>query len=196
MCRTFDAIDALVRHKRKAGSATPAVHLSDMLLRSGLDDVERIPELFAGRGIGQIVISTLTFLPNSALAGEVILPGDDAEYRFLNRRLTAVAERAAERGMDLHFHVPRPGRTSGLCLDNVQAALVVTVDGLVSPCILSRFVRDGDARPADDPFVFGDLTRERLADIWWRDAYVAFRRRFWDGAPPARCLACAKLERS
>ena len=194
--RVFDALAALERHKRAAGSDTPVVNIAYMLLRSGLDDIERIPEPFARRGVSGIVVSTLYFVPDPSLADEAILPATEEAYQAVCGRLAAAATRAGELGMELHFRIPRPGRPPGLCTENVQAALVVTVDGEVTPCMLGAFV--GGGRPDGDgsPLTFGDLTRDSLADIWWKDSYVQFRRSFWDGTPPARCLDCAKLGQS
>jgi len=186
--RVFAALDALDRCKSERQSATPAVHVAYMLLASGLDDVERIPETFAGRGVEQIVVSTLGFVPDPSLADQAIAPRSEAEYEALDARLARVAETAAAMGMALAHRIPPPpGRRSELCAENVQAALVVTVDGEVTPCMFTRF--------DDAPFVFGDLARRPLSDIWRSDPYLKFRRAFLDGAPPARCLACDKLDR-
>ena len=193
--QVFNALAHLARHKRRAGAATPEINIAYMLLSSGLDDIERIPEPFARRGIKDIVVSTLVFVPHPSLAGEAISPRTEAEYQTLHRRLTAAAHRAEALGMGLNFHLARPGRPRGLCVENVQAALVVTVDGEVTPCVLGVFAKDGGRRPGEGSLIFGDLTRETLADIWWKDAYVGFRRSFLDGAPPAHCLTCAKLGR-
>lgn len=186
--RVFAALAALDRCKAKRQSAAPAVHIAYMLLASGLDDVERIPETFAGRGVDQIVVSTLGFVPDEALRGEVIVPRTEAEYEALDQRLARVAGKAADMGMTFAYRIPPPpGRRPELCAENVQAALVVTVDGEVTPCMFTRF--------DDAPFVFGDLGRQSLSEAWWSDSYLKFRRSFWDGAPPARCLACDKLDR-
>ncbi len=194
--QVFDALGNLARHKRETGSAAPDVNIAYMLLTSGLDDVERIPEPFARRGVKDIVVSTLYHIADPSLAGEAVFPQTEREYQALNRRLAVAARRAEEMEMELHFRLPRPGRPPGLCVENVQAALVVTVDGEVTPCMLGSFAEDGNRRPGEGSLIFGDLTRETLADIWWKKAYVEFRRSFWDARPPAQCLACTQLGRS
>lgn len=192
----FSAIDAINRAKAAAGASRPSVNVAYMLLRSGLEDVERIPEAFAGLGIEQIVVSILNLVPDAALMDESIRPRTEAEYQALNGRLDRVAAAARDRGMEFSFRFPRPGRPPGLCTENVQAALVVDVDGRITPCVLDRFTGDGDPRPNPLAHRFGDLTRESLADIWWKEAYVRFRRAFWDADPPARCLRCSRLGQS
>jgi MoaA/NifB/PqqE/SkfB family radical SAM enzyme len=192
----FAAIEAINRAKNAAKAPNPAVHIAYMLLRSGLDDVERIPETFAGRGIDQIVVSILNLVPDPALMDESIRPQSETEYRELNTRLDRVAAVARELGVEFSYRFPRPDRPPGLCTENVQAALVVDVDGRIMPCVLDRFTGDGDARPNPNALIFGDLKNETLADIWWKDAYVRFRRTFWDAEPPQRCLRCSRLGQS
>lgn len=194
--QVFDALAAIERQKTAHRSVTPAVHIAYMLLASGLDDVERIPQTFAGRGVEQIVISTLELVPDAGLFAEAIRPQTDADYAALDRRLGRVAEDAAAQGITLAYRIPPPlHKQPGLCAENIQAALVVTVDGQATPCLFNRFEGDGHAAPAAAPFLFGDLTRESPTAIWWSDPYRRFRRSFFDGAPPPRCLACSKLER-
>ncbi|MBL6929246.1 MAG: radical SAM protein [Rhodospirillales bacterium] len=193
LTQVLDAIAMLQAIKKDRASATPSLHIAYMLLQSGLDDIEQIPELFADRGIEQIVLSTLFVVPDPAVRDEVIAPAIDEEYKILDHRLAQVAEDARARGMELHYRIPRPNRPPGLCAENVQAAIVVSVDGEVTPCMLNRFRAENDPRPNPTPFHFGNLTTGSLADIWWSDDYVRFRRSFWDANPPARCLACQKL---
>jgi len=191
--QVLDAIAMLDRIKKERSSATPAIHIAYMLLKSGIEDIERIPDFFAGRGIAQIVISLLSIIPDPAMRHEAIAPATEEECQILNRRLARVAERAGERGFELHYRIPRPNRLPGLCVENVQAAIVVTADGNVTPCMLDRFRAEHDPRPNPNPLSFGNLAEQSLADIWWNDDYVGFRRSFWDAKPPPRCLACQKL---
>lgn len=190
--RVLDGIAALDAAKRTAGRPVPEIHVSYMLLRSGIDAIERIPDAFAGIGVSEVIVSTLTVVVGVAPAAEALTPRFEAEYETLSARLDKAAARAAARGLRLHYRLRRPGRPPGLCTENVQASLLVTVDGRVTPCVVNRFAADGSGFAAE-PFDFGDLTRESLADIWWKTPYVAFRNSFWNGRPPARCLACPKL---
>ncbi|MBT3358645.1 MAG: radical SAM protein [Rhodospirillales bacterium] len=196
--QVLGAIAMLQRIKADRSSATPAIHIAYMLLKSGIDDIEQIPDLFAGRGIEQIVISTLTVIADPAVRHEVIEPATPAEFQILEHRLARAAEHAKERGIELHYDIPHnrhswPGRPPGLCAENISRAIVVTVDGEVTPCMLNRFRAEDDPRPNPNPFHFGKLAEQSLADIWWSDGYLRFRRTFWDAEPPARCRACQKL---
>lgn len=186
--QVFAAVAELDRHKKALGSATPAVHIAYMLLASGLDDIERIPQTFADRGIAQIVVSVLGHIADESLAAEALAPRTEADHQALDDRLGRMAERSAALGTPLAYRIPPPpGGRPGPCVENVQLALVVTVDGTIMPCMFSRF----DATP----LAFGNLAERSLTDIWCDPAYLAFRRTFWDGAPLPRCLACDKLNR-
>ena len=191
----LDSIATLDRQKRLRGSDRPAIHIAYMLLKSGLDEIERLPRFFAGRGIDHVVVSTLSFVPAPALFEEAVRPANPREYDALAERLAATREEASRLGLGFHANIPRPGTRPDLCAENVQAALVVSVDGKVTPCMFNRFQGDGDVCLSPAPFVFGDLSRQSLADVWWDASYLRFRRSFRDGRPPERCLPCAKLNR-
>ncbi|MBC8158996.1 MAG: radical SAM protein [Alphaproteobacteria bacterium] len=193
MKRVLDAIDTVNRIKHERASATPSIHIAYMLLKSGIENIERIPDVFAGRGIEQIVVSTLFVVPDSSIGDETVLPANDQEFQTLERRLARVAETAKTHGIELHYRIPRPNRSGSLCAEDVSRTIVVTVDGEVTPCMLNRFHAENDPRPNPNPFRFGNLAQRSLAGIWWSDEYLRFRRSFWDANPPPRCLACQKL---
>lgn len=192
----FDALAALDRHKKALQSATPSVHIAFMLLASGLDDVEHIAETFAHRGVDQIVVSTFDFVPDDSLRAEAVVPRTASDYETLSQCLGHAAAKAAEMGMSFHYRIPPPlGGQPGLCAEHVQAALIVTIDGEVTPCMFNRFGEQDPSSPSSPPYSFGNLAQQSLAEIWWSEPYLRFRRSFWNGTPPAQCLACSKLDR-
>ena len=191
--RVMQAVATVDRVKRQRGTDRPAVNIAYMLLRSGLDAIERLPGFFGGAGIDTVVVSTLGLVPSPGLAKEAILPADDDEYRVLEERCDAAAEEAARHGFSLHFQLPRPGPRTGFCRENVSSALVVSAQGLVTPCVLSRFPAQPDDASYGDPFVFGDLATQSMREIWWSRRYLGFRRSFRAGTPPERCGSCIKL---
>ncbi len=56
-------IRLLNKIKKYLGKEQPAVHIAYMLLRSRLDDIERLPLLLQGLAVSQVVVSTLDFIP-------------------------------------------------------------------------------------------------------------------------------------
>ena len=91
------AIQTLNRLKAAAGSATPQIHIAYLLLKSGLPDLEKLPQFLEGLGVQQAVISTLDFVPTRELAGESFTAGDPAAHEELQARLAAMTARGGQR---------------------------------------------------------------------------------------------------
>jgi MoaA/NifB/PqqE/SkfB family radical SAM enzyme len=197
--QVLTAITALGRAKEKLGRASPAVHLAYMLLRSGLQDLERLPNLLQGAGVSQIVVSTLDFVPSRELAGEVVRPAAAGEYEELRSRLQELARLGRRRGMNIHYQLRPPGGRRPSCTENVQQALVVNAEGLVSPCVYTNLPVSGGScfkEGLEYPYAqlfFGNIKERPLGEIWSQKTYANFRRSFKAGklAPP--CQGCAKL---
>jgi MoaA/NifB/PqqE/SkfB family radical SAM enzyme len=190
----FAALAAVAEAKRAAGSAHPLISVAYMLLASQWAAAEAIPETFAGRGVEAVIISTLHYPPTPELSRESVLPTDEPEYEALAARLAAIVGRGRERGLAIAAHLPTPPPHRGLCKDEAQhLSLVVRPDGTVVPCILARLSVPSHPRLDVEQFVFGDLKRQSLREIWRGEAYIAFRRSFWDARPPGRCRECQRL---
>ena len=195
----MDGIGALARAREAAGISRPEVHVAYMLLASQMDDLERIPSLLEGLGVQQVVISALDYVADQALVGEVIAPRDVGEYQVLRSRFDAVAAEGKARGLSVHDHLDVSGERQPCCTENVQRALVVASDGIVTPCVYtdleipgaSRW-RHGERRPYVR-LAMGSVDREPLHDIWRKEAYRQFRRSFSKGPLLAQCRTCPKL---
>ncbi len=195
----LSVIETLNRTKENLGSLKPAIHIAYMLLRSGLQDLERLPATFKGLGISQVVISTLDFVPSRELAKEALSPGTDQEYTALKSQLAGLVEQGKGCGLDFHFHLNPPGRRRQACTENMQRALVVAADGAVSPCVFTNlpvsgvnYVANGIERPYRR-LTFGNIKEMGLPAIWSQKAYAQFRRSFYEGRLAAPCQSCPKL---
>ena len=109
------AIQTLNRLKAAAGSATPQIHIAYLLLKSGLPDLEKLPQFLEGLGVQQAVISTLDFVPTRELAGETFPAGDPAAHAELQARLAAMAAAAGRVGVPVHYPLKSPGARGLLC---------------------------------------------------------------------------------
>jgi len=192
------AIASLGEAKERRGSPRPEVHIAYMLLRSGLDDLERLPDLLRGSGVAHVVISTLDFVPDPGLQAEALLPATREEFDAIRSRLDAVADQARCHGIGVHYRLGLRGERRPLCTENVQRALCVSAKGIVTPCVYTNLpgARGGpgtQGRGIRDDLAFGDIHEEALVEIWQKDEYKAFRRSFQVGnlAPP--CSTCPKL---
>lgn len=56
--KVLECIEEIHRVKQKYASATPAIHIAYMLLHSGLDELERLPEFLSHTGADQTVVSS------------------------------------------------------------------------------------------------------------------------------------------
>jgi len=193
------AMESLMEAKERRGSPRPEVHIAYMLLRSGLDELERLPDLLRGSGVAHVVISTLDFVPGPGLQAEALLPATREEFDAIRSRLDAVADQARCHGIGVHYRLGLRGERRPLCTENVQRALCVSAKGMVTPCVYTNLpVAGGEpgcprGEMTHDALVFGDVNREALLDIWKKEQYKAFRRSFDRGdlAPP--CVDCPKL---
>jgi MoaA/NifB/PqqE/SkfB family radical SAM enzyme len=193
------AIQALSRMKEKLGCATPAIHVAYMLLRSGLKDLERLPGMLQGAGVSQIVVSTLDLVASRDLEGEALRTAPAREYEETRSRLDELVLLGRKCGFEIHYQLHDPGSRRATCTENVQQALVVSADGLVSPCVFTNLpvsgvsqFRKGQGHPYHQQF-FGDVNERPLEDIWGGKAYQSFRRSFKNGSLAPPCRGCSKL---
>ena len=136
--QVLGAIQTLNRLKAAAGSATPQIHIAYLLLKSGLPDLEKLPQFLQGLGIQQAVISTLDFVPTRELAAETFPAGDPAAHAELQARLAAMAAMAGGGGVPVQYPLKPPGVRGLLCPENPLGALCVAADGAVSPCVFTN----------------------------------------------------------
>jgi MoaA/NifB/PqqE/SkfB family radical SAM enzyme len=196
--KILECIHNLNRLKAAAGSATPQIHIAYLLLKSGLPDLEKLPQILSGLGVRQVVISTLGFVPSRELAGERLQIADLPAYEELDARLAQVAA-AAPLGVEVHYHLNPPGARALLCPENPHQAFYLAADGAVSPCVftnlpVSRATYVGrDGEQPYQPLVFGNLLEQELGVIWRRKAYAHFRRTFFTGRLATPCRQCLML---
>jgi MoaA/NifB/PqqE/SkfB family radical SAM enzyme len=193
------AMQRLHEAKIKHGSSRPEIHVAYLWLRSQLDAVRRLPGLLEGRGVRQVVVSTLDFVPRQDLAGEVIQAKNGDEEVFLRRVISEVREEGERRGVEIVFRLVAPCRATGTCTENVTKSLFVSCRGLVSPCVLRNVpVAEGfDPKKAglSEPksLLFGSIADRSISDIWREKSYKAFRKDHARGRVPRGCENCPKL---
>ncbi len=204
--RVLAALDAVNRAKAQRGLARPSLHVAYMLLRSGLDEVEKLPEVLAGLGVSQVMVSVLDFPLNGPLgpdlAGEDLAPRDQAEHDALHARLMALSRRglkAGNGGVEICFRLPPPLPAGPGCTENPARAAVVGADGRATACVFQNLPMAGDypGLPAGTgprrSLHFGDAAAHGLAGLWKGKEWRGFRRAFARGEPPASCAGCRKL---
>jgi radical SAM protein with 4Fe4S-binding SPASM domain len=195
----INAIKSINREKKKAGARLPAINIAYMLLRSRIKDLPKMPLLFKGLGIDQIVISTLDFIPDKELASESWLPRSAIEFEQLRSLLNRTVEIGKSDGLDIHYNIYNPSGRRAICTENVQKSVYISADGDISPCVFTNLPISGSAHRLDKIYppyhrlTFGNIETHGLAHIWRQKNYTKFRKSFDSDklAPP--CQKCPKL---
>jgi MoaA/NifB/PqqE/SkfB family radical SAM enzyme len=170
-----------------------------MLLRSRIKDLSQLPLVFSKKGINQIVISTLDFIPDKSLASEALLPDDETEYAKLRDLLDKTVDEGKSHGLDIHYNLYNPAKRRRVCTENVQNSLFVSSDGTVSPCVFTNMPITESTLSGNNPsspyqrMIFGNINEHPLSRTWDQKAYRFFRNSFNTDHPPKICLNCPKL---
>ncbi len=195
----LDTIQRLRQEKKNRGSTKPAIHVSYLLLRSGLKDLARLPDVLQGFGIDLIVISTLDFVPARRFENEALCPGDMAEYEELCFLLDYVTTKAEGRGVRVHCNFKGADKTREICSENPQRSFYVSSDGSISPCVFTNlpgakaaYRFHGEELPYRR-LAFGNISNHSVSAIWQQRDYRAFRQSFDTGQLKPVCRKCYKL---
>jgi MoaA/NifB/PqqE/SkfB family radical SAM enzyme len=192
------AISEVAAVKKKRNSDTPAVNVAYMLLRSQLSSLKEIVPALKGRGIENVIVSTLDFVPARDLESERIVPKNEAEYRELKFKLDGLTEEGQRAGLTVHYRLADPGKKNRTCTENIGRALVVSADGAVSPCVFTNIPASGVTHTVEGceetykRLTFGNLSEDPLSWIWRNERYADFRKSFRRTLHP-HCLHCPKL---
>lgn len=197
--KVMKAIETLEKEKIKRGSQTPAIHIAYLVLRSAINETEKLPPLLEGRGISQMVISTLDFVAAEELQSEVIRPSSGEEHLEMESLFLSVAREGGKRGIAVHHYWPPFGGLKRYCHENVQKALCIASDGAVTPCVFTnlqvgepfQYLLD-EKRPYRRN-IMGTLQNQTLFDIWRGKPYKKFRNSFSGRNIDPLCRGCPKL---
>mgnify|MGYP006277895055 CR=1 FL=1 len=180
--QVVEAIETLQSIKAQRRSATPSLHLAYLLLRQELDDLEKLPDFFLDLGLDHVVLSSLTLPLSPDLEREALLADSPEEYRDLQAKVRAIFA-----GPDLQdkifFHVYNPFQVPNNCSENVQKALCLSAEGVVTPCVFTQIPVQKPAtywhqgrkcrlQQAD----FGHVQDHDLKRIWHSREYKKFRK--------------------
>lgn len=194
-----EAIESINREKEKAGTTLPSINIAYMLLRSRMQDLARLPAIFGGSGINQVVISTLDFIPDRKFVNEAILPDNDAEYGRLRAHLEKTAADGKSAGLDIHYNLFNPSKRREVCTENIRNALFVSSVGAISPCVFTNMpitassIKDKNMFFPYRRLTFGNINEHTLSRIWNQKDYKFFRNSFNTNRFPETCIKCPKL---
>ena len=194
-------MEEIRRAKDKYRVDNPEIHIAYMLLRSGLDDLETLPEFLANTGAAQTVVSSLSYVVSPEMETESQLACSEEEYAELKTRFVEVKRETVKQGVDLHFHIVSPILQKFSCSENIPQAVVVGSNGDLSPCVIKQLPVRGDNYYFFDKqkylqcnLSFGNIDKESLIKIWHCRGYRQFVREFLTGNGPALCQNCLKKQ--
>ncbi|MGD2272621.1 MAG: radical SAM protein [Desulfobacterales bacterium] len=197
--KVLESTEFIHQAKNKYGVDNPKLHIAYMLLRSGLDDLDDLPNFLAHTGAAQTVMSSLSFIVNPQLESESVLAANKSEYLDLKHRLLAVKKTSLDLGTELHCQIVSPLKNSFSCSENCDRAVVIGSDGGVSPCVMTQIPvkrQNGyyfmGKKQNLQTLCFGNIGQDSLSTIRHRPEYKNFVRHFKKGDPPAVCQRCLK----
>jgi MoaA/NifB/PqqE/SkfB family radical SAM enzyme len=197
--KVLKCMEQIQSAKEKYGADNPQIHIAYMMMRCGLDDLEKLPQFLKNTGAAQTVVSSLSYVVSTEMRAESVLASGEEEYSELKDRLLEVRREAVSHGSDLHFHVVSPGQNKFCCGENISKAVVVGSDGILSPCVMKQIpVRGknyyyvGGQKILQQNLSFGNIRSESLKTIWHRREYRQFVCEFCDGKTPDVCRNCLK----
>lgn len=193
------SINDIRQAKNKYGVRFPAIHIAYLLLRSNMEEIDRMPDFFEDLGVDQVVVSTLTLVTRPDLASEAILAETPEQWEELTEKIKQIQESAAWKGVDMHFQLVSPFVDPSPCDENIKRSLVVGANGNIAPCVMTSIPVNAkttyyfDQKPLTLPHLsFGNIFDQPLNEIWQRPDYRAFRRAFATSDLPAICRKCYK----
>jgi hypothetical protein len=171
-----------------------------MLLRSGLSQIEKLPLLAENIGVSQIVVSSLTLVPNRELQPESVLASDSAEFSKFIRHLDQIKKSCSDKSISLHFRIVYPLSEDRFCSENIAKALVVGSDGNISPCVMNQIHMQKQVshyfNEKEYPLIgisFGNISKQTIKTIWNKKEYYQFRNSFAEKNLEKRCSTCMNL---
>jgi MoaA/NifB/PqqE/SkfB family radical SAM enzyme len=195
----LEGIEKIHRAKQKYGSDKPAIHIAYMLLRSGIEDLEKLPKFLSATGAAQTVISSLSFVASPEMQTEAALATKPEEYSELKGRFTQVRDESAALGSEVCFYIVSPGKNHFSCSENVPGAAVIGANRDVSPCFMKQIpVRGknyffvGGKQYRQQNLSFGNLRQASFNTIRHRKEYRQFIKEIRNGIAPAACQNCLK----
>lgn len=195
----LEAFERVRVARDRRGGAGPRLHAALLLFRSAQSALEAQLEALADAGVDEVVVSSLTFVPDPALEEEAQLADDPQQLAELLHRLSELGEAYAGRGLRVYPHIASRLAPQRACPENIERALVVGSDGRVYPCVLTGLPVRGSPRHwvhgtqcFAEPLGFGSLREAALPAIWSRGDYRRFRGQFRRGRLDPRCACCLK----
>jgi MoaA/NifB/PqqE/SkfB family radical SAM enzyme len=192
---TIQKIDDL---KKFYNSPNPHINIAWLLLKSRIDDIIKIPDVFANTGVEQIVITPLDFIASGDLIEESILSLNPKEIHQLKNILENTADRAYDKDIKINYYLTGLGKQAKICTESVNNSFFISSDFSVSPCVFMNLpLKKGVAyyinenQKLYESKNFGNLNKNDFWNIWNSKKYKKSRKDLVSSSP--FCRECPKL---
>lgn len=190
----LNAIDQINYIKKKLKTDVPKINIAYLLLASGLDKIHKLPNLLKGKGIDQVVISTLDFVCTDDFKKESLSFKDLNESNDFQKRIKKLVDDGKDLGLDIYCNIPILSEKLLTCSENPEKNLFIGSDGSVSPCVFTNLPLKSDSIAAEhyNKITFGNIAKDDLGEIWKSKDYKDFRSSFEGNFAFIPCKSCLK----
>lgn len=180
--------------KKQKKVIKPSLHIAYLMLESNFEEMRNIILLAQELGAKQVIASNLTLIIKKELF-DAALFNNERNYNYYSSTLKQIKEEALTKEIIFFYHNPIPSSFlyGPNCSENIRNALVIDVEGNVSPCVftmpsLNRNLILNDNKIPMHYFKnqifplreksWGNIVSESLWEIWNKKSYSAFRSYF------------------
>lgn len=196
--RGVDAFDKVIANverfvaQGRRRAPPPAVSLWFTAMRENIEEISGLVSLAQRTGAGAIHLQRLVYnglglaTEAQSLHGRLqqretaLIEATDATARMAGIFFSASGATAPEVSL-VPTHADQPWSACRRPWNLVY----VTVHGNVLPCCIAPWITQHYTG-----IILGNLFRQPLAEIWWSERYLAFRRDIQTAAPPEPCRGC------
>lgn len=186
--KVFYNIEELRKIKNKKKTPYPKISIAYMLLRSNLSELDELIYYLENRGISDVVVSLLDFIPHKNLLNESIVPKNEEEYKKLRGKFIQIAAVGKQRHLNIYFNLPHPTKKAPICTERPKTSLFINSLGFVSPCVYTGIPIEREGN-----IFFGNINERSLKEIWKSTEYREFRKSFDTGKLSSVCASCNKM---
>ncbi len=122
------AIDEINYTKKKFKVNFPKINIAYLLLASGLEKIHKLPNLLKGRGIEQIVISTLDFISTENFKNESLRFKDLNQSNDFQKEIKKLVDHGKDFGLEIYCNVPIFSEKLPTCSENPEKSLFIRSD--------------------------------------------------------------------
>ncbi len=128
-CRLEGIKDGIKLLSEQRSSKKPKIVLVTMMMKDTIKGLPQIIELASECGADEVIANNLDYIPSGEMVGEDVL-----NYPSANRYIKMAEKTAAEYGIDFTAR-PTTMEEALICAENPIENCLITVNGLVSPCV-------------------------------------------------------------